>query len=169
MNSVAYPLHNLSKIHHLGFATLYKNSLTNQKSLHAAIHLDPGAVFATFESAEVLPEANRFTVQLSDHQHVILSPEFLQYINHSCNPSIFFDTEKMEIRSLRSIVPGDELSFFYPSTEWHMAEPFHCFCNANNCLHTIQGAAFLTQEAFGSYELTNFIRQKLNTSHLQKV
>lgn len=33
-------------------------------------------------------------------------------------------------RALRDIQPGDELSFFYPSTEWEMAQGFECKCGA---------------------------------------
>ena len=44
-------------------------------------------------------------------------------------------------------IPADsELSFFYPSTEWEMAQPFDCWCGASKCFKKIQGAKFLTRE-----------------------
>jgi hypothetical protein len=75
----------------------------------------------------------------------------------------------MELSCLQDIVAGDELTFFYPSTEWAMAQPFQCFCGANSCLHEIRGAAFLAHEIIHNYKFTDFIMQKLNNTHLQKV
>ncbi len=168
MNS-AYALPRLSKLFHYGFTTLYENTVTKEKSLHATVAHKEGATIATFEAAEILNSPNRFTVQVNDDTHIILQPEFLQYINHSCRPSIFFDTAKMELSCLVDIAPGDEFTFFYPSTEWAMAAPFKCFCGANNCLHEIQGASFLPQEIIHNYKFTDFIIQKLNNTYLQKV
>lgn len=41
---------------------------------------------------------------------------------------------------------GDELTFFYPSTEWDMAQPFDCHCGSENCLGKVRGASELTRE-----------------------
>jgi hypothetical protein len=169
MNYSAYSLPNLTKISLYGFATLYHNQVTGEKYLHATVSFKAGDIFSTFEAAEVLPYPNKYTVQVNDDVHIILHPEFLQYINHSCNPNVFFDTTKMQLSCLRDIHAGDELTFFYPSTEYAMAEPFNCFCGAENCLHKIQGASFLSQEIIHQYRFSDFIMQKLNIPYLQKV
>ena len=169
MEYSAYSLPNLTKLSHYGFATLYQNNVTGEKSLHATVPYNAGDVFSTFEAAEILPAANKYTVQNNDNMHIILAPEFLQYINHSCDPNIFFDTSKMELSCLRDISAGSELTFFYPSTEFAMESPFNCFCGSNHCLHTIRGAAFLTNEIIHHYKFTDFIMQKLNIPYLQKV
>ncbi|MEO8412187.1 MAG: SET domain-containing protein-lysine N-methyltransferase [Ginsengibacter sp.] len=169
MNYSAHTLPDLTKILHLGFTALYQNKVTGEKSLHATVAHKAGDVFSTFEAAETLPFPNKYTVQVAEDVHIILHPEFLQYINHSCDPNVFFDTEKMQLSCLKNIAAGDEFTFFYPSTEFSMSSPFNCFCGANNCLHTIQGAAFLSQEIIRHYRFTDFIMQKLNIPHLQKV
>ncbi len=169
MHYAAYALPQISKLFHFGFATLWHNEETKEKSLHATVSYKKGDVFATFEALETLNNPNKFTVQVNDEIHIILHPEVLQYINHSCNPNIFFDTSKMELSSLREIAAGDEFTFFYPSTEWSMDAPFNCFCGANNCLRYIQGASFLPQEILHKYKFTDFIMQKLNNTYLQKV
>ncbi|MEO6288280.1 MAG: SET domain-containing protein-lysine N-methyltransferase [Ginsengibacter sp.] len=169
MNSAAYALPQLSKLFHYGFATLCENIITKEKSLHATVPYKKGNIFATFEALETLSIPNKYTVQINDETHIILQPEFLQYINHGCNPNIFFDTTAMELCCLQDISAGDELTFFYPSSEWAMAEPFLCFCGANNCLHEIQGASFLPQEIIHNYKFTDFVMQKLNNTFLQKV
>jgi hypothetical protein len=46
----------------------------------------------------------------------MLNPEWLQYINHSCDPNVAFDTAAFKLIALKDVKPGDELCFFYPST-----------------------------------------------------
>jgi SET domain-containing protein len=40
----------------------------------------------------------------------------MQYINHSCDPNVAFDTTAFKLVALKDIKAGDELVFFYPST-----------------------------------------------------
>lgn len=169
MDYTAISLPQLSKISHHGFAALYQNKITGEKSLHAAIAFKKDTVFATFESSEILAAPNKYTVQVGEYSHIILSPDILQYINHSCNPNVFFNTTTFELSALRDIGKGDEFTFFYPSTEWNMDAPFNCFCGEPNCLHKIQGASYLSTEQINQYKFTDFILQKLNISHLQIV
>ena len=79
------------------------------------------------------------TIQIGLKTH-LLEPILLA-MNHSCDPNIFIDTKNMLIKSIRDINTGDELRFFYPSTEWSMARPFQCNCGAINCLGLINGAS----------------------------
>jgi hypothetical protein len=67
----------------------------------------------------------------------------------------------MELLALKPIAPGDEFTFFYPSTEWFMAEPFLCSCGEANCIGTIKGAKELTKDVLQRYRLTDFIQHKL--------
>lgn len=53
------------------------------------------------------------------------------YINHSCAPNVAMDVDRMVVRALEDIAIGEELSFFYPSTEWEMEQPFECWCNSD--------------------------------------
>lgn len=108
----------------------------------------------------MLDEPNYLTVQTSDHTHIILHPEFVQYINHHCDPNCFFDTTTMLLVALRDINKGDEFGFFYPSTEWNMQQPFRCYCGATNCVGEISGAAQLTDEQVKQYRLTDYIMQR---------
>jgi hypothetical protein len=40
----------------------------------------------------------------------------------------------------RGLKVGEELTFFYPSTEWNMDQGFSCFCGTDSCLGYIGGA-----------------------------
>jgi hypothetical protein len=150
-----------------GFADIMQNNNTGEKSLHASSFFDAGEVICDFGSDKVLDTPNYLTVQTGDDEHITLKPEFLQYINHSCSPNVFFDTTAMQLVALKEIQPGDELLFFYPSTEWDMAQPFDCFCGTAQCLHRIKGAAHLTDEEAMRYRLTQFIQLKINNRTAQ--
>lgn len=142
-------------------ARVVLNAGTGQKSLHAVSFFDAGELICDFNAGIVLDTANYLTVQIGHHKHITLQPEYLQYTNHSCDPSVFFDTSTMQVLALKPIQPGDELTFFYPSTEWEMAQAFDCNCGSYNCLRRIQGAAFLNDAELHHYRLTSFIIQQI--------
>jgi hypothetical protein len=102
---------------------------------------------------------NRYTIQVSESEHLLVDPEELRFINHSCDPNVIFDTERMVLRALRTIAPGDDLVYFYPATEWDMAEPFDCHCGTSACLKHIKGAKHLPREILDKYELAPHIAQ----------
>jgi hypothetical protein len=68
----------------------------------------------------------------------------------------------MKVVALKKIEEGDEMTFFYPSTEWNMVQPFKCFCGSSRCLGEIKGAAHISPEVLSSYKLTRFIQQQLH-------
>ena len=115
---------------------------------------------STFGARDILKKPNYLSVQIDQHQHILLEPEFLQYINHSCDPNVCFDTSKMTVTALRKIEIGEELTFFYPSTEWSMARGFKCHCKTQECLGKIQGAAHLSLDILRKYKLSEHIKQK---------
>lgn len=143
------------------FAKVSLNKSTGQKSLYAVNHFSSGDTICHFHAGTTLTIANRFTLQIGENKHITLLPEILQYTNHSCSPSAFFDTTSMVLISLRDIQPGDEITFFYPSTEWEMAEPFKCNCGSPECLKVIRGAASLEKKTLEKYMLTDFIREMI--------
>jgi len=140
---------------------------TGQKSLHAAKAFSAGDVISSFGASFVSTKPSYLTVQVGHRKHIALLPQFLQYANHSCCPNCFFDTTAMQFVAIRDIRPGDELTFFYPSSEWDMAQPFECNCKQPNCLGLISGAAFIPEEVLKNYRLTDFIAAKLK-SRLKK-
>ncbi len=142
-------------------AEIRESQTTGNKSLYATVEFKPGQVISNFGDQEILDRPNYLTVQISDSQHIMLDPEFLQYINHSCNPNVFFDTQKRVVIALRNIEIGEEFTFFYPSTEWSMDRGFDCICQSENCLGNIQGAAHLPLDILTKYKLSQYIENKL--------
>jgi hypothetical protein len=122
-------------------------------------------VICDFTARAIFKEPNRFTVQTGENKHILLSPEHLQYINHSCSPNAFFDVDNFKLIALRQIDEGDEITFFYPSSEWEMSEAFKCNCGETNCLGSISGAVNIPKTKINQYRLTKYIQSKLNADH----
>ena len=87
------------------FANVLLNNDTKQKALFAAVSFAPGDVICAFGAATTQSYATYLTVQTGTERHITLMPEFLQYINHSCEPTVFFNTSSMELVCLRAMQP----------------------------------------------------------------
>lgn len=61
----------------------------------------------------------------------------------------------------RGLKAGQELTFFYPSTEWDMAQGFDCFCGSEKCLGYISGAKNLSRNDLKGHWLSGHIRELL--------
>ena len=97
------------------------------------------------------------TVQVGHARHA-LSLGILTFINHSCHPNVIVDTSRMLCWATRDIAGGEELSYFYPSTEWVMARPFLCLCGAANCIRIVAGARHLSTDVLARYFINEHIR-----------
>ncbi|KAI0163297.1 hypothetical protein BJ166DRAFT_291250 [Pestalotiopsis sp. NC0098] len=99
------------------------------------------------------------TVQAGKDRHLNLNSDLL-YLNHSCEPSLIFDTANFNILvGPNGLQVGEELTFFYPSTEWEMAQPFDCFCGKATCRGRIAGAKDMTSEQLEGLWINGHIRE----------
>ncbi|KAB5586059.1 hypothetical protein GE09DRAFT_1017034 [Coniochaeta sp. 2T2.1] len=117
------------------------------------------------------------TVQFGRDEHLNLNSDLL-YINHSCEPSLIFDTANLEvIAGPKGLKPGEELTaseptylgpehrsnllsqFFYPSTEWSMDQPFDCLCGTPTCRGRISGAKDMTDAQLAGLWINGHIRK----------
>lgn len=92
----------------------------------------------------------RYTVQVGVDMHVDAEADpktgrahpIWRFLNHACAPNT-----RLEGRSLvatKRIRAGEEITFDYETTEWDMAAPFPCGCNAATCRGLIRGFRHLT-------------------------
>ena len=116
-----------------------------------------GEIICPIPTESLYNKPNQFTVQIGRDQHVEVKE--LASMNHSCDPSTFLDTTRMLVFAVRDLAPGDELTFFYPSTEWEMSSPFICLCVASNCIHVVAGARFLPLSTLENHFLNHHIRE----------
>ncbi len=142
-----------------------ENPHTHQHGLYATRAFQAGGILSTFSASGVVTEPNYLTIQVGLGMHIELFPEILRYTNHSCEPNSFFDTTLMQLVALRDISEGEEVCFFYPSSEWQMAQPFECNCGTASCLQLIEGAKSLTPDLIHRYRFTDFIQSQLHQLH----
>lgn len=101
----------------------------------------------TFQSIQVGPDVHLDNIGL------------LAYLNHSCQPSVNVVAEARAVVAARPIDAGEELTFFYPSTEWDMERPFACLCGAAECIREVAGAKHLPDAVLARYFINPFIRE----------
>ena len=150
----------LKKIKTSSSTEIWEYPETGAKSLHATTRLFPGDVISQIQVKEYVKKPNYLSLQIDEAKHIMLAPEFLQYINHSCEPNVFFNTTNMVVTCLKKIEVGEALTFFYPSTEWSMEQGFDCLCESEQCLAKIQGAAHLSPDILKNYKLSDHITKK---------
>lgn len=156
---------NYQVIDTLDFAEARQNITTLSKALFALKAFNENDIICHFTITEVFKTPTYLTIQKGVDEHIMIAPTNLQLTNHSCNPNVLFDTDKLQFICIRKINVGDELCFFYPATEWDISQPFECLCNADNCLKTIQGAKYLSKEILSKYRLTSFIQSMIQQYH----
>lgn len=142
------------------FAEINQIKHLDQKLLKSKKEFKKGDILISFSTSVRTKEVTYLTVQLFENEHIFLQPEYLQFINHSCDPNSFFDVDSMNLIALKDIKIGEEVTFFYPSTEWKMAQPFDCFCKSENCLGRIEGASKIQTEILKKYQLSSYISRK---------
>jgi SET domain len=159
MNTLTTPAYRTISNHVI--AEVRQKISNEQNALFALRPYKPGEIIAEFSAGTISAEPTYLTVQVGINKHITLQPEFLQYINHSCEPNVFFDTTSMQLVALKELQAQEEMTFFYPSTEWKMTQSFNCYCGNQNCLGKIQGASFLSKQVQEYYRFTDFIQTQL--------
>jgi cyanophycin synthetase len=104
------------------------------------------------------PSRVRESIQVDGDLHIVPPPPLL-YLNHSCEPScgilIQRQAERLEVRALRRIEPGEELTVDYATFEQEIAGyNGRCLCGAPSCRGRITGYKDLPEalrEAYGPY------------------
>jgi hypothetical protein len=147
------------------FLEVWKDEVSGQHSTFSRANYQAGDILCDFGASAIVQTPSYLTVQLSTDEHIYLQPSFLQYINHSCNPNVFFDTTSFKVICLHEVKVGDELTYFYPSTEWKMDQPFQCVCGSDNCLGYIAGASYLSKDNTQGYRFSDFISQLLENKY----
>jgi hypothetical protein len=135
--------------------------ITGNRSLFAKRVFQENEVITPFYWTKVYDTPNYLTIQIAERQHVELLPAWLECTNHSCDPNAFFDTTKKQLVCIKPIANGEEITFFYPSSEWDIDRAFECGCNSSHCLGHIAGAKHLAKEEKAHYRFTDFIKQKM--------
>lgn len=100
---------------------------------------------------EETPIPTRYSVQVGTGAHIdsgsdcgmaeVLDRYFWRFMNHHCEPATMI--RGRDVIALRDLVPMEDVTFNYNTTEENMAEPFACHCGSARCEGTIRGARHL--------------------------
>jgi hypothetical protein len=138
-----------------------ESELHGGSHLRSLVSVPAGEPLVAFSARAVHDRPARNTLQVSERVHIELTPSFLTYVNHACDANAHFDVARMELIALKPIAAGDEITFFYPATEWEIAEAFDCACAAPGCLGRITGASLLPAEVLLRHQLAPHVARLL--------
>jgi len=122
-----------------------------------------GEIIYRISGYKITPQATYQTIQLSATEH-IEELGVLAYLNHSCQPNTIVDMSALVVIAARDIAAGEELNFFYPSTEWIMDRPFVCLCGAPQCVRLVAGAKYLSVDALSRHFINKHISDIMVTT-----
>lgn len=124
-----------------------KNSSDDYTAILVAKKAFPkGSKITDIIGHSIREDVTLYSVGIGNNKNIELN-SILIFMCHSCDPSVRVDVDNMCLFAIKDIKPGDELTFFYPSTEWEMSRPFDCWCKAENkCLGKIRGAKYIPEE-----------------------
>jgi len=127
-----------------------------------------GQVIYRFEGYRITQQATYQTIQIGPTLH-IEELGVLAYLNHSCRPNTIVHAADLTVIAARDIAAGEELTFFYPSTEWEMDRPFICLCGAPQCVRLVAGAKYLSIDTLSRYFVNPHIREMIFATLAQTV
>ena len=130
--------------------------------LVSLVDREPGTLLTRIEGSALTSQRSYSSVQVSEEEDIELNND-LVFTNHSCEPNVIFDMEKLEVRIVEDklVKKGDDITFFYPSTEWNMQQPFDCHCDNDRCLGIVRGAKYLDEAKLREYWLNPHIERLL--------
>ncbi|MEE2757914.1 MAG: SET domain-containing protein [Myxococcota bacterium] len=103
---------------------------------------------------QVTQQPTMYSVQISEHEHIDLDDPFQveqhperymwRFLNHHCRPNSVL--EGRELRAIKTINAGDEVTFNYNANEYEMASPFSCWCESTDkaARCTVRGYKYLS-------------------------
>jgi len=95
-------------------------------------HVPEGEALFNIETYILLAGPTYQSVRLAGGFHALAT--YVSAMNHSCDPSAHINVERRVVTARRDLKPGDEVNFYYPSTEVDIVQPFDCACGAPNCI-----------------------------------
>jgi len=115
----------------------------------ATSRIPSGSLLYSVPCTEKTTERNRWTIQLTETEHVQMLGETWEFINHACEPNVrlVYDTamDALHIMTVRDIELNEEVTFCYPSSETIMTEAFDCKCGCAGCFGRVDGFKNLKQ------------------------
>ncbi|KAJ1502534.1 hypothetical protein HMI55_001583 [Coelomomyces lativittatus] len=145
-----------------GFRALLSNHLSSK--LLTTRPFKKGELITSLEGYYHIKSPTYTSVQVEDNQYIEVNSS-LRFMNHSCSPTCYVDTQLFQVVASQDLQAGQEITFFYPSTEWSMTSPFRCWCGHDQCIGLVRGAKYLDYEVLMSFGPIN--KHILELKHIQ--
>ncbi|MCB0345134.1 MAG: SET domain-containing protein-lysine N-methyltransferase [Bdellovibrionales bacterium] len=86
------------------------------------------------------------------------------FVNHSCNPNaaVYFEQDKILLKALREIAPGEEINFDYSLVMRDDDTTFTCCCGADNCRGVIGPFSELPVELQALYRSQDLVPSEIH-------
>ncbi|KAJ5493480.1 hypothetical protein N7539_002226 [Penicillium diatomitis] len=152
----------------------YKRTPEGQLSTVSRVNAPRGSHLCYVRTQISVPESTWSSFQTSKSSHAEFNSA-LVYMNHSCAPTVELEvfapdsrgeypngvSGELRVVQDRDLRVGDELTWFYPSTEFISPRPFECLCGAGKelCIGTQRGSNFLSEEVLSRYFINNHVRE----------
>lgn len=119
----------------------------NKKAAIADARILQGALILSFER-NFIPYPTHTTLRVDEHLHQLsLDPKAAEnFINHSCEPNAYIEWGQLQLRALRDIEEGEEVTYNYFTSDWDGEDVFECRCSAPTCKKYINGFKHLSPE-----------------------
>lgn len=151
-------------------------AFAGQWSIVSSMNQSSGSHLCYITTQTPCPVSTWSSVQTSKQSHIELNSA-LVYMNHSCAPTVeievfspdenglYVNGRAGEVRVVkgRDLQKGEELTFFYPSTEYISPRPFKCLCTAGKgiCIGVQEGACSLDVQVLARHFINKHIYQLL--------
>lgn len=156
----------------------YSTSCFGQISITSRVSQPRGSHLCYIQTHYSIPSATWSSFQSSKTTHAEFNCA-LVYLNHSCSPSVEIEVYEpdaqgnypnglageVRVARDRDLQAGDDVTFFYPSTEWESPRPFGCLCGADEkgegkkCIGVQRGAKFISHKVLQNYFVNNHVME----------
>ncbi|MDP2671693.1 MAG: SET domain-containing protein [bacterium] len=125
----------------------------------------PGKFLPTKEANKFFDLGYDYMLQTGEDQFFVATNknelEDVDFINHSCDPNSGF-SGKLRLVAMRSIYPGEEITFDYAMSESSHFE-MYCDCGSLNCRRVITGDDWYKEEIRERYKnyFSEYLKRKM--------
>ena len=154
----------------------YNTSPFGQISIKSRVSRPRGSKLCDIVTHYGIPATTWSSFQTSKTTHAEFNSA-LVYTNHSCSPTVEIQVYEPdaqgnypggvsgEVRVVgdHDLQVGDDVTWFYPSTEWESPRPFKCLCGTEErgegkrCIGTQRGSKFLDQGVLQNYFMNKHV------------
>ncbi len=141
------------------------------QSVFSKKHFLPNQVIIKLFGEVINHQTSNYSVQIDLNRHIDPYEWGGKYLNHSCNPNVYVQTDSDGfplLRALTSIKENEEIVYSYFMTEYEWSpiaqeKTIKCACQSSNCVQIIRAYKQLSPEEKVFYKqhknLSNYLYQ----------